>query len=83
MSALTMPSREQAGQMDPRPITEEPPSQPSMELKPLPNHLKYAYLDTPSHYRQQLPLGARIEVAESPKAAQKSNWVETFKPSKH
>ncbi|RDX93681.1 Retrovirus-related Pol polyprotein, partial [Mucuna pruriens] len=30
---------------DPRPITEESPSLPPVELKPLPNHLKYAYLD--------------------------------------
>ncbi|RDX72258.1 Retrovirus-related Pol polyprotein, partial [Mucuna pruriens] len=52
MSALTMPSREQAGQMDSRPTIEESPSQPPMELKPLPNHLKYAYLDS----EQQLPV---------------------------
>ncbi|RDX60336.1 hypothetical protein CR513_61526, partial [Mucuna pruriens] len=52
MSALTMPSREQAGQTDPRPITEEPPSLPPMELKPLPSHLKYAYLDN----EQYLPV---------------------------
>ncbi|RDX79855.1 Retrovirus-related Pol polyprotein, partial [Mucuna pruriens] len=47
-----MPSREQAGQTDPRPIIEEPPSLPPMELKPLPSHLKYAYLDN----EQQLPV---------------------------
>ncbi|RDX86066.1 hypothetical protein CR513_32648, partial [Mucuna pruriens] len=52
MSTLMMPSREQAGQTDPRPITEESPSLPPMELKPLPNHLKYAYLDS----EQQLPI---------------------------
>ncbi|RDX74943.1 hypothetical protein CR513_45236, partial [Mucuna pruriens] len=45
MSALMMPSREQDGQTDPRPTTEESPSLPPMELKPLPSHLKYAYLD--------------------------------------
>ncbi|RDX85214.1 hypothetical protein CR513_33631, partial [Mucuna pruriens] len=49
--ALAMPSREQAGQTDPRPIIEEPLSLPPMELKPLPSHLKYAYLDN----EQQLP----------------------------
>ncbi|RDX94145.1 hypothetical protein CR513_23501, partial [Mucuna pruriens] len=37
---------------DPRPTIEESPSQPSMELKPLPNHLKYPYLDS----EQQLPV---------------------------
>ncbi|RDX95126.1 Retrovirus-related Pol polyprotein, partial [Mucuna pruriens] len=52
VSAIMMPTREQAGQMDPRPTTEESPSQPPMELKPLPNHLKYAYLDS----EQQLPV---------------------------
>ncbi|RDX65746.1 putative mitochondrial protein, partial [Mucuna pruriens] len=39
-------------EMDPRPTTEESPSRPPMELKPLPNHLKYAYLDS----EQQLPI---------------------------
>ncbi|RDY07513.1 hypothetical protein CR513_08362, partial [Mucuna pruriens] len=37
---------------DPRPIIEESPSLPPMELKPLSNHLKYAYLDS----EQQLPV---------------------------
>ncbi|RDX85329.1 hypothetical protein CR513_33499, partial [Mucuna pruriens] len=45
-----MPSREQDGQMDPSPVTEESPSLPPMELKSLPSHLKYAYLDS----KQQL-----------------------------
>ncbi|RDX71301.1 Retrovirus-related Pol polyprotein from transposon 17.6, partial [Mucuna pruriens] len=44
--------REQDGQTDPSPITEESPSLPPMELKPLPSHLKYAYLDN----EQQLPV---------------------------
>ncbi|RDX92982.1 hypothetical protein CR513_24826, partial [Mucuna pruriens] len=52
MSALMMPSRERDGQTDLSPITEESPSLPPMELKPLPNHLKYAYLDS----EQQLPV---------------------------
>ncbi|RDX97064.1 hypothetical protein CR513_20210, partial [Mucuna pruriens] len=52
MSAILMPSLEQAGQTDPRPTTEESPSLPPIELKPLPNHLKYAYLDN----EQQLPV---------------------------
>ncbi|RDX95538.1 Retrovirus-related Pol polyprotein, partial [Mucuna pruriens] len=52
MSALMMPSREQAGQTDPRPIIEESPSLPPMEMKSLPSHLKYAYLDS----EQQLPV---------------------------
>ncbi|RDX74155.1 hypothetical protein CR513_46134, partial [Mucuna pruriens] len=52
MSAILMPSLEQAGQTDPRPTIEESPSLPPIELKPLPNHLKYAYLDS----EQQLPV---------------------------
>ncbi|RDY13155.1 Retrovirus-related Pol polyprotein from transposon 17.6, partial [Mucuna pruriens] len=50
MSAIMMPSREQVGQTDPRPVTPESP--PPMELKPLPSHLKYAFLDS----EQQLPV---------------------------
>ncbi|RDX82123.1 hypothetical protein CR513_37128, partial [Mucuna pruriens] len=52
MSALMMLSREQAGQTDPKHIIKESPSIPPMELKLLPNHLKYAYLDS----EQQLPV---------------------------
>ncbi|RDX78483.1 hypothetical protein CR513_41235, partial [Mucuna pruriens] len=52
MSAHLMLSQEQDGQMDPSPITKESPSLPPMELKPLPSHLKYAYLDN----EQQLPV---------------------------
>ncbi|RDX85484.1 Retrovirus-related Pol polyprotein, partial [Mucuna pruriens] len=51
-SELTISSREQAGQTDLRPTTKESPSQPPMELKPLPKHLKYASLDN----EQQLPV---------------------------
>ncbi|RDX71306.1 hypothetical protein CR513_49369, partial [Mucuna pruriens] len=40
------------GQTDPRPTIEESPSLPPIELKPLPNHLKYAFLDS----EQQLPV---------------------------
>ncbi|RDX84521.1 putative mitochondrial protein, partial [Mucuna pruriens] len=52
MTAILMPSLEQAGQSDPRVVTQESPSPPPMELKPLPSHLKYAYLDS----EQQLPV---------------------------
>ncbi|RDX94083.1 Retrovirus-related Pol polyprotein, partial [Mucuna pruriens] len=52
MTAVLMPSLEQAGQTDPRAVTQESPSPPPMELKPLPSHLKYAYLDS----EQQLPV---------------------------
>ncbi|RDX70766.1 hypothetical protein CR513_49957, partial [Mucuna pruriens] len=46
-------SRNQVGQTDPSPVTEKYPlSPPPMELKPLPSHLKYAYLDK----EQQLPV---------------------------
>ncbi|RDX96706.1 Retrovirus-related Pol polyprotein from transposon 17.6, partial [Mucuna pruriens] len=43
----------QVGQTNPNPLTEKSSSlSPLMELKPLPNHLKYAYLDK----EQQLPV---------------------------
>ncbi|RDX65936.1 Retrovirus-related Pol polyprotein from transposon 17.6, partial [Mucuna pruriens] len=45
--AHLVPSPIQAGQIDPKPQIEESSSPPPhMELKPLPNHLKYAYLDS-------------------------------------
>ncbi|RDX94340.1 hypothetical protein CR513_23289, partial [Mucuna pruriens] len=45
--------RDQVGQPDPSPVTEKSPlPPPPMELKPLPSHLKYAYLDK----EQQLPV---------------------------
>ncbi|RDX86705.1 Retrovirus-related Pol polyprotein from transposon 17.6, partial [Mucuna pruriens] len=34
-----------SGQTNPIPLIEKPPSPPPMELKPLPSHLKYSYLD--------------------------------------
>ncbi|RDY08510.1 Retrovirus-related Pol polyprotein, partial [Mucuna pruriens] len=52
ITAIMMPNQEQAGQSDPRVVTQESPSPPPMELKPLPSHLKYAYLDS----EQQLPV---------------------------
>ncbi|RDX62390.1 Retrovirus-related Pol polyprotein, partial [Mucuna pruriens] len=53
MSAHLVPSRDQVGQTDPSPVTEKSPLlPPPMELKPLPSHLKYAYLDK----EQQLPV---------------------------
>ncbi|RDX93771.1 hypothetical protein CR513_23921, partial [Mucuna pruriens] len=52
MSAHLVPSQDQVGQTDPSSITEKSPSlPPPMELKTLPSHLKYAYLDR----EQQLP----------------------------
>ncbi|RDX93861.1 hypothetical protein CR513_23823, partial [Mucuna pruriens] len=45
MSTHLVPSRDQVGQTNPSPLIEESPSLPPMELKPLPSHLKYAYLD--------------------------------------
>ncbi|RDX88698.1 Retrovirus-related Pol polyprotein from transposon 17.6, partial [Mucuna pruriens] len=52
MSAHLVSSRDQVGHADPSPVTENsPPLSPPLELKPLPNHLKYAYLDK----EQQLP----------------------------
>ncbi|RDX67624.1 hypothetical protein CR513_53478, partial [Mucuna pruriens] len=48
----SMPSRDQVGQTDLSPLNEKSPSPPPMELKPLPSHLKYAYLDS----EQQLPV---------------------------
>ncbi|RDX64395.1 hypothetical protein CR513_57059, partial [Mucuna pruriens] len=53
MTTHLVPSLNQVGQMDPKPLTENTSSTPPpMELKPLPNHLKYAYLDN----EQQLPI---------------------------
>ncbi|RDX61724.1 hypothetical protein CR513_60024, partial [Mucuna pruriens] len=52
ITAIMMPNQEQAGQSDPRVVTREFPSPPPMELKPLPSHLKYAFLDS----EQQLPV---------------------------
>ncbi|RDX71688.1 Retrovirus-related Pol polyprotein, partial [Mucuna pruriens] len=53
MSAHLVPSQDQVGQSDPSPVTEKSPLlPPPMELKPLPSHLKYAYLDK----EQQLPV---------------------------
>ncbi|RDY10528.1 hypothetical protein CR513_04937, partial [Mucuna pruriens] len=52
MTAVLMPSLEQAGQTDPRAVTQESLSPPPTELKPLPSHLKYAFLDS----EQQLPV---------------------------
>ncbi|RDX86933.1 Retrovirus-related Pol polyprotein from transposon 17.6, partial [Mucuna pruriens] len=45
MSAHLVPSRDLVGQMDSSPFIEKSPSPPPIELKPLPSHLKYAYLD--------------------------------------
>ncbi|RDX67928.1 hypothetical protein CR513_53143, partial [Mucuna pruriens] len=53
MSAHLVPSLTLVGQPDPKASnanSSSPP--PPMELKPLPSHLKYAYLDT----KQQLPI---------------------------
>ncbi|RDX91709.1 hypothetical protein CR513_26264, partial [Mucuna pruriens] len=53
MSAQLVQSSTQTGQSDPKPVHENyssPP--PPLELKPLPNHLKYAYLDI----EQQFPV---------------------------
>ncbi|RDY07605.1 hypothetical protein CR513_08262, partial [Mucuna pruriens] len=53
MTAHLVSSLSQVGQADPKPPTEESSSPPPpMELKPLPNHLKYTYLDS----EQQLPI---------------------------
>ncbi|RDX84347.1 Retrovirus-related Pol polyprotein, partial [Mucuna pruriens] len=53
MSAHLVSSRDQVGQTDLHPVLEKSPlPPPPMELKPLPSHLKYAYLDS----EQQLPV---------------------------
>ncbi|RDX99124.1 Retrovirus-related Pol polyprotein, partial [Mucuna pruriens] len=48
-----LPSREQVGQTDPSPLIKKCPSLPPMELKPLPSHLKYAYLDSEQQLLEQ------------------------------
>ncbi|RDX83524.1 Retrovirus-related Pol polyprotein from transposon 17.6, partial [Mucuna pruriens] len=53
MLAHLVPSQNQVDQSDPSPVAEKSPLlPPPMELKPLPSHLKYAYLDR----EQQLPV---------------------------
>ncbi|RDX73608.1 hypothetical protein CR513_46762, partial [Mucuna pruriens] len=53
MSTYLVPSQNQVGLTDPSTLTEKSPSPPPpMELKPLPSHLKYAFLDK----EQQLPV---------------------------
>ncbi|RDY08166.1 Retrovirus-related Pol polyprotein from transposon 17.6, partial [Mucuna pruriens] len=53
MTAHLVPSSSQVGQPDPKSLNDNSSSlPPPMEVKPLPNHLKYAYLDT----EQQLPV---------------------------
>ncbi|RDX63031.1 hypothetical protein CR513_58581, partial [Mucuna pruriens] len=53
MSAHLVPSQDQVGQLDPNSETKNSPlPPPPMELKTLPSHLKYAYLDK----KQQLPV---------------------------
>ncbi|RDY12051.1 hypothetical protein CR513_03202, partial [Mucuna pruriens] len=52
MSATQLPDSNQVGQTISRPIGEVSPPEPPTELKPLPNHLKYAYLGD----EQQFPV---------------------------
>ncbi|RDX87049.1 hypothetical protein CR513_31529, partial [Mucuna pruriens] len=53
MSAHLVPRQDQVGQTDPSSVTEKSPLlPPPLELKTLPSHLKYAYLDR----EQQLPV---------------------------
>ncbi|RDX66973.1 hypothetical protein CR513_54204, partial [Mucuna pruriens] len=53
MSAHLVPNQDQVGQSDPNSdIDKSPLPPPPIELKPLPSHLKYAYLDK----EQQLPV---------------------------
>ncbi|RDX64506.1 hypothetical protein CR513_56934, partial [Mucuna pruriens] len=44
MLGTQLPDSNQVGQTISRPIGEVSPPKPPTELKPLPNHLKYAYL---------------------------------------
>ncbi|RDY09185.1 hypothetical protein CR513_06490, partial [Mucuna pruriens] len=53
MTAHLVPSPIQVGQPDPKPLAEDSPSPPPpVELKQLPSHLKYTYMDN----EQQLPV---------------------------
>ncbi|RDY10310.1 Retrovirus-related Pol polyprotein, partial [Mucuna pruriens] len=52
MSTHLVPSQDQVGQTNLSPLTKKSLSLPPMELKPLPSHLKYAYLDS----QRQLPV---------------------------
>ncbi|RDX81713.1 hypothetical protein CR513_37566, partial [Mucuna pruriens] len=54
MSAHLVPSPIQVSQPDPKPLNDNSSSPPPpKELKPLPNHLKYAYLDTEQQLAEQ------------------------------
>ncbi|RDY12054.1 hypothetical protein CR513_03198, partial [Mucuna pruriens] len=52
MPATQLPDSNQVSQTVSRPISEVSPPKPPTELKPLPNHLKYAYLGD----EQQFPV---------------------------
>ncbi|RDX94407.1 Retrovirus-related Pol polyprotein, partial [Mucuna pruriens] len=74
-NASLVPSQHQVGQMDPSSVTETSPLlQPPMELKTLPSHLKYAYLDR----EQQLP----IIIANNLHQEQEDKLLEVLKQHK-
>ncbi|RDY00059.1 hypothetical protein CR513_16796, partial [Mucuna pruriens] len=52
MSAHLLPNPNQVGELNPKPTNISSSLPLPIELKPLPNHLKYAYLDI----EQQLPV---------------------------
>ncbi|RDX74947.1 Retrovirus-related Pol polyprotein, partial [Mucuna pruriens] len=74
MSAYLVPSRDQVVQTDPSPLIEKSPSLPPMELKPLPSHLKYAYLNS----EQQLP----VIIANNLHQEQEEKLLEVLKQHK-
>ncbi|RDX97364.1 Retrovirus-related Pol polyprotein from transposon 17.6, partial [Mucuna pruriens] len=72
MSANLVPRPNQIGQTELKSLTENSSSTPPpTEIKPLPNHLKYAYLDN----EQQLPIIIADNLfVKCPKATQEGNW---------
>ncbi|RDY01280.1 hypothetical protein CR513_15411, partial [Mucuna pruriens] len=56
MSAQLVPSSTKTSQLDPKPVHENSSSSPPpLELKPLPNHLKYVYMDNKQQSQLSLP----------------------------
>ncbi|RDY10530.1 hypothetical protein CR513_04931, partial [Mucuna pruriens] len=74
MSATQLPDSNQVGQTISRPIGEVSPPEPPTELKPLPNHLKYAYLGD----EQQFP----VIIASNLHQEQEEKLLQVFKQHK-
>ncbi|RDX91012.1 hypothetical protein CR513_27083, partial [Mucuna pruriens] len=54
MPATQVPDSNQVSQIVSKPIGDVSPPKPSIELKPLPDHLKYAYLGDEQQFPEKL-----------------------------